>query len=72
MKTLKKHISCKCKCKFDGRKCNLIQKWNNHKCRCKCKNKKKKTLPLFEKDYIWNSAACSFINGKYSSSIFDD
>ena len=22
LKTLKKHISCKCKCKFDGRKCN--------------------------------------------------
>ena len=22
-KTLTKHISCKCKCKFDGRKCNL-------------------------------------------------
>ena len=21
-KTLTKHISCKCKCKFDGRKCN--------------------------------------------------
>ena len=36
------------------------------------KKKKKKTLSLFEKDYIWNSAACSFINGKYSSSIFDD
>ena len=25
-KTLTKHISCKCKCKFDDRKCNL-----NHK-----------------------------------------
>ena len=21
-KTLRKHISCKCKCQFDGRKCN--------------------------------------------------
>ena len=25
-KTLIKHISCECKCKFDGRKCNSDQK----------------------------------------------
>ena len=31
-KTLAKHISCECKCKFDGRKCNSNQKWNNDKC----------------------------------------
>ena len=31
-KTLTKHISCKCKCKFDGRKCNSDQCWNNNKC----------------------------------------
>ena len=24
--TLTKHISCKCKCKFDGKKCNSNQK----------------------------------------------
>ena len=36
-KTLTKHISCECKCKFDGRKCNSNQKWNNDKCRCECK-----------------------------------
>ena len=23
-----KHISCKCKCKFDGRKCSSNQNWN--------------------------------------------
>ena len=28
-KTLTKHISCEYKCKFDGRKCNLNQKWKN-------------------------------------------
>ena len=28
---LTKHISCKCKCKFGGRKCNPNQKWNNDK-----------------------------------------
>ena len=31
-KTLTKYISCECKCKFDGRKCNSNQKWNNDKC----------------------------------------
>ena len=31
-KTLTKHISCECKCRFDGRKCNSDQWWNNDKC----------------------------------------
>ena len=31
-KTLTKHISCSCKCKFYGRKCNSNQKWSNDKC----------------------------------------
>ena len=37
-KALTKHISCACKCRFDGRKCNSNQKWNNNKCQYKCKN----------------------------------
>ena len=37
LKTLTKDISCECKCRFDGRKCNSNQKWNNDKCQCKCK-----------------------------------
>ena len=36
-KTLTKHTSCECKYKFDGRKCNSNQKWNNDKCECECK-----------------------------------
>ena len=32
-KTLTKHISHECNCKFDGRKCNSNQKQNNDKCR---------------------------------------
>ena len=32
-KTLTKHISCECKSKFDGRKCNSNQWWNKDKCR---------------------------------------
>ena len=36
-KILTKHISCKRECKFDGRKCNSNQMWNNEKCWCECK-----------------------------------
>ena len=32
LKTLTKHISCECKCGFDGRKCNSGRWWNNDKC----------------------------------------
>ena len=28
------HISCKCRYKFDSRKCNINQKTNNDKCQC--------------------------------------
>ena len=31
-KTLTKHISCKCKFRLDGRKCDSDQWWNNDKC----------------------------------------
>ena len=33
-KVLTRHISCECKCKFDGKKCNSNQKWNNNKYQC--------------------------------------
>ena len=36
-KILTKHISCKCDCKFDGRKCKSNQKCNNNKFLCECK-----------------------------------
>ena len=39
-KTLTKHISCKCECKFNYKKYNLNQNWNNDKCRRECKNPK--------------------------------
>ena len=70
LKTLTKHISCKCKCKFDGRKCNSNQKWNNNNCRCECKNQKK--IRVQENNYIWNPATCSCKNDKYLASIIDD
>ena len=65
--TLTKHISCECKCKFDGRKCNSGQWWNKYKCRCECKKRH-----ACENDYVWNPATCSCENGKYLASIMDD
>ena len=38
-KILAKDISCECKYKFDGRKFNSNQKWNNDKFRCGYKNR---------------------------------
>ena len=56
-KTLKKHISCECNCKFDITKCNSSQWWNNSKYRCECKKHN-----ICENDYIWNPTTCSCEN----------
>ena len=60
-------MSCKCKCKFDGTKCNSNRWWNNDKCRCECEKRH-----ICEKDYVQNPSACSYGKGKYSASIMDD
>ena len=65
LKTLTKHISWECKCRFDGRKCNSDQWWNNNKCRCEKRH-------VCKKDYVWNPATCSCENGKYLTSIMKD
>ena len=57
-KTLAKHISCECKCKFDGRKCNSDQSWNNDKCWCECQKGH-----VCEKGYVWNPSTCICENG---------
>ena len=67
LKTLTKLISCKCKCRFDGRKCNSNKKRNNEKCWYECKKHN-----LCEKDYIWNPAIYIYQNGKYLANIMDD
>ena len=36
-KSLIRHFSCGCKCKFDSTECNSNQKWNNETCQCTCK-----------------------------------
>ena len=64
---LTKDISCKCKCKFDGRECNSDRRWNNDKWQCECQKHH-----ICEKDYIWNPPTCSCKNGKYLASIIDN
>ena len=66
-KILTKHVPCECKCKFNGRKCNSTQKWNNDKYRYQCKKDH-----ICEKDYIWNPPTCSYESGKYLASIIDN
>ena len=57
-KILTKHVSSEWKSKFDARKCNSDQKWNNDKCPSECRKHH-----ISEKDYIWNTATCKI--GKY-------
>ena len=52
-KAMTEHISCDCKCKFNGTVCNSNQKWNNETCQCKYK----KHLTC-KKDYSWTPSTC--------------
>ena len=70
-KILKKHISYKCKYKFDSIICNSNQKRNNdNKCRWECRIAKENNV--CEKDYIWNSVACIFENVEYLVTSVED
>ena len=67
-KRLTKHMLCKCKWKFDRKKCNSNQWWNSNKCWCECKKHN-----VSEKDYIWiNPSTCNGKNGKYLATIMND
>ena len=66
-KVLTKDRPCECNCRFDGKKCNSYQWWNNDKCLCECKKRH-----VCEKYYIWIPATCSYKNGIYLTSIMDD
>ena len=66
MKTSKQHILCKCKCRFDGKKCNSNQWWNSDKCWSECKEHH-----IYEKEYVLSPATCGCQNGKYLASIID-
>ena len=57
-KFLTKDKWCECKCKFDGRKCNSDQKWNNDRFWYEFKKH------ICEKGFIWNPATRSCENRK--------
>ena len=65
---INKHVTCECKCKFDGITCKSNLKWNNDKCRSECKNPKEHVC---KKDYALYPATCTWVNDKYSGSIID-
>ena len=67
---LTNHLSCKCECKFDCRKCNPNQKWNNDECQCECENPKE--YNACKKNYVWNPDTSSCEKGKYLGSIIVD
>ena len=64
-KTMVKHISCDCICKFNSATCNSNQTWNNETCECK-------NFHTCKKDYSWDPSTCICENGKYLKSIADD
>ena len=55
-KTLTKHISCKCKCKFDGRTCNSNQKLKMINVGASVKIQENHCV--YKKGFICNPAAC--------------
>ena len=59
-KTLVKHISCDCKCKFNSTTFNSNQNWNNDACQWECKKYRKCT-----NYYTWNPSTCVCENDKY-------
>ena len=60
VKTLLKHISCDCKCKFDSTTCNSNQKQNNDNCQYKCKK-----YCTCKKDYSWDTGTHICENSSY-------
>ena len=64
--TSTKHISCQCKYKVGGRKCNLNQKQNIDKYLCES------LTHVYEKHYISIPVTCSCENNKYVASIINN
>ena len=52
LKALTKHILCNCECKFEGRKCDSAQKWNNDK--CQCEGRKQINHCACKDNYAWD------------------
>ena len=65
-KTLTKHLSYECKCRFDGKNVTEINVGITINANMGIKN----IYPT--KNYVWNPATCNCENGKYLASIMDD
>ena len=65
-KTMSKHISCDCKCKFNSTTCNSNQRWNNKTSQCECKN-----YHTWKRDCSWSHSICICESDKYLKSIGD-
>ena len=55
-KYIKRHETCKCKCRLDASVCNNKQRWNEDKCRCECKELIDKGI--CDKGFNWNPSNC--------------
>ena len=53
---IKRHETCKCKCRLDASVCNNKQRWNEDKCRCECKELIDKGI--CDKGFNWNPSNC--------------
>ena len=54
-KTLAKHLSCNCKCKFVSTASNSNQKWNNKTCQCQFT-----IYQICKENYSWIPSTCIF------------
>ena len=55
-KYIKRHETCKCKCRLDASVCNIKQRLNEDKCRCECKELIDKGI--CDKGFNWISSNC--------------
>ena len=53
---IKRHETCKCKCRLDASVCNNKKRWNNDKCWCECKELIDKGV--CDKGYAWDPSNC--------------
>ena len=60
---IKRHETCKGKCRTDASVCNNKQSWNEDKCRCEYKELIDKDV--WDKAFIWNPSNCECECDKY-------
>ena len=53
---IKRHETCKCKCRLHASVCDNKQRWNEDKCRCECKEFIDKRI--WDKGFVSNPSNC--------------